>query len=115
MTLPTDQQMLIEQQVANEAKSTGAAYLLWLFFGLIGGHRFYLGHIGSGLLMLFLFVVGWLTIAVAAGALALIPLVIWVLIDAFLIPGMVQKHKSRIRAQLTNQAMTIAKWPRRDA
>jgi TM2 domain-containing membrane protein YozV len=38
------------------------AYLIWLFLGIIGGHRFYFGHIGLGLLYLFtagLFGIGW--------------------------------------------------------
>lgn len=38
------------------------AYIIWLFLGLLGGHRFYFGHIGLGLLYLFtagLFGIGW--------------------------------------------------------
>lgn len=44
-------------------KDTGMAYLFWLLFGLVGGHRFYLGQVGWGLLYLFtggLFLVGWI-------------------------------------------------------
>lgn len=61
MALGVQEQMLIEQRVANEAKSTGAAYLLWLFLGGAGGHRFYLGRSGSGAVMLILFILGLIT------------------------------------------------------
>ncbi len=33
-------------------KSKFIAYLLWLFFGALGLHRFYLGKIGTGILYL---------------------------------------------------------------
>ena len=33
-------------------KSKGVAYLLWLFLGAVGAHRFYLGKIGTGLIYL---------------------------------------------------------------
>ena len=42
MTLSTEQQILIEHRVANEAKSAGVAYLLWLFAGGFGMHRLYI-------------------------------------------------------------------------
>lgn len=44
-------------------KSKGVAYLLWFFLGIFGGHRFYLGKIGTGILYLLtggVFLVGWL-------------------------------------------------------
>ena len=43
-------------------KSKGVAYLLWLFCGLIGAHKFYLGRPFMGILYLCtggLFTVGW--------------------------------------------------------
>lgn len=44
-------------------KSKGVAYLLWLFLGIFGAHRFYLEKIGTGVLWLLtggLFGIGWL-------------------------------------------------------
>jgi len=44
-------------------KSKTTAYLLWLFLGLFGGHKFYLGKTGIGILYLCtagLFFVGWI-------------------------------------------------------
>ncbi|HCO53627.1 MAG TPA: hypothetical protein DIT93_01245 [Pelagibacterium sp.] len=96
--------MLIEQRVTNDAKSAGVAYLLWFFTGGLGGHRFYLGKTGTAIFQLVLFVVGWATVAVFVGFLVLAILGIWVLIDAFLIPGMIQGHKDAIRNRLTSEA-----------
>ena len=46
-----------------ESKEVVVAYLLWFFLGLFGGHRFYLGHVGLGILYLFTFGglgIGWI-------------------------------------------------------
>ncbi|SJZ54909.1 TM2 domain-containing protein [Consotaella salsifontis] len=40
------------------------AGLLALFFGSLGVHKFYLGRIGAGLIMLLVFVFGWLLLGV---------------------------------------------------
>ncbi len=43
-------------------KSKTTAYLLWFFIGLWGGHKFYLGKVGIGVLYLFtggIFFIGW--------------------------------------------------------
>ncbi|HVY99586.1 MAG TPA: TM2 domain-containing protein [Dongiaceae bacterium] len=78
-------------------KSMGVAYMLWLFFGTLGGHRFYLGRISSAAVMAALSLTGTvITFALLAhnppsfvGALFTIPAFIWWLIDAFQIPKMV--------------------------
>jgi TM2 domain-containing membrane protein YozV len=44
-------------------KSKGTAYLLWVFLGPFGAHRFYLEKIGTGILYLLtfgIFGIGWL-------------------------------------------------------
>lgn len=44
-------------------KSKGVAYLLWLFLGLLGGHKFYLNKFGTGILYFFtvgIFGIGWI-------------------------------------------------------
>jgi TM2 domain-containing membrane protein YozV len=43
-------------------KSKSTAYLLWFFFGLWGGHKFYLGKVGMGIIYFFtfgVFGIGW--------------------------------------------------------
>lgn len=105
MTISTEQQILIEQRVTNEAKSVGAAYLIWLFLGGLGVHRFYLSRSGSGVAMLLFTIVGIVLLPVGVGAIALIAVGIWVLVDAFLIPGMVSEHKNKVRNELLQQAL----------
>jgi TM2 domain-containing membrane protein YozV len=49
------------------SKDVVVAYLLWFFLGVFGGHRFYLGHAGMGILYLFTFAgfgIGWLIDAI---------------------------------------------------
>ncbi|MBN2741179.1 MAG: TM2 domain-containing protein [Rhodobacteraceae bacterium] len=103
MTLSTEQQMLIEQRITNDGKSTTVAYLLWFFLGGLGVHRFYMGKTGTGIAQLALFILGWLTLVVYIGIALLIALGIWVLVDAFLIPSMASRSREEMRAQLTSQ------------
>jgi TM2 domain-containing membrane protein YozV len=81
-------------------KSMAVSYLLWFFLGSFGGHRFYNGKTGSAVAQLLLLIVGVLTSWLAVGFLLLIPLGIWVLVDAFLIPGWIRTQNSLLAAQL---------------
>ncbi len=105
MALSTQQQMLIEQRLLNERKSTGAAYALWLFVGFLGGHRFYLGRTGSGVAQLVLTILGWLTIVVGIGLFFLLIVGIWVLVDAFLIPGMIEADMRDKRLRISTEVV----------
>src|SRR5437870_2707588 len=71
-------------------KTALVAYILWFFLGLFGAHNFYLGRTGVAVaqLILSLVIVG------------LIVTVIWVLVDAFLIPGWVRRQNNLLAAQL---------------
>jgi len=86
MALTTEQQLLIEMRVANESPSTATAYLLWLFLWFISAHRFYLGRPGTAVLQI-------LSYFIAIGF-------IWLLIDAFLIPGMIRQRQNEIRQRM---------------
>ncbi len=91
MGLSTQDQMLIEQRVTNDGPSTAVAYLLWFFLGIVSGHRFYLRRPGSAILQI-------LSYFVLIGFL-------WLLIDGFLIPGMLRKMRDELRQNLTLQAL----------
>jgi TM2 domain-containing membrane protein YozV len=71
-------------------KNALIAYLLWFFVGLLGGHNFYLQRTGAAVAQLIL------TITVVG----LMISIIWVLVDAFLIPGWVRKQNNLLAAQL---------------
>ena len=71
--------MLFEQ---NE-KSKGTAYLLWLFLGWFGAHRFYAGKTKSAVLQMVLSLTGVGLLLVTLW---------WWLIDAFLVPDMINER-----------------------
>lgn len=109
MGLNTQEKILIEQRVANEAKSVGVAYLLLIFLGSLGAHRFYLGATGTAVTMLLLFIVGLVTSFIGIGLVFLAIVGIWWIVDLFLIPGIVQAHKETVRARLTSDALVNAR------
>ncbi len=94
--LTDTQKMLIEQRVANERPSAGAAYLLDIFFGSLGLHRFYLGATGSAIAMLLL----------SISFIGLVVSIPWAFIDLFLIPGIVRRRSDEIRQRLTIEELT---------
>ncbi|WP_312528428.1 TM2 domain-containing protein [Paracoccus sp. (in: a-proteobacteria)] len=102
MNLDTQQQMLIEQRISNDAKSPLLAYLLWIFVGGLGIHRFYLGKTGTGITMLVLAILGAVTLPIGIGLILLAALGIWMLVDLFLIPGMVNEQRNQLRDKLTS-------------
>lgn len=82
-------------------KSVGVAYLLWLFLGVFGAHRFYLGRTISGAIQLVLWVLGWLTWWIIIGFVPITVVLVWWLIDAFLIPSIARDHNMELAGALT--------------
>jgi TM2 domain-containing membrane protein YozV len=81
-------------------KSIGVAYLLLIFVGATGAHRFYLGRTGSAVAMLVLWLVGLVTSLIVIGIFLLVAVSIWQLVDLFLIPGIIRAASLRsIRPQ----------------
>lgn len=89
MALSTAELSLVEQRVSNDGPSTGVAYLLWLFLWPVSGHRFYLGRPGTAIVQIlsYFLVIG----------------LVWLLIDAFLIPAMIREKKNEIRHRVVTE------------
>ncbi len=81
-------------------KSVLVAYLLWFFLGWLGLHRFYLGYVVSGLLMLALWGVGTLLTFILVGYVILVVPFLWWLLDLLLIPGMARDRNNQIIAEI---------------
>jgi len=88
----TERELLIlRQEVDSRKKSVAAVWLLWFFLGVFGAHRFYMGRIGTGIAML-------LTVG---------GLLIWALVDAFLIPGMLRGNQREVQAEVLGEIAAI--------
>lgn len=98
--MDTQRELLIEQRVSNEAKSPLVAYLLLIFLWGFGVHRMYLGRWMTGLIMLVLWVVGWVLSTIVIGWPLVALVALWCIVDLFLIPGMVAADREDIRRRL---------------
>ena len=81
-------------------KSAGVAYLLWFFTGGVGGHRFYAGRTGSAVAQLMLTILGWATIWFGLGFVFLGALGIWLLVDVFLLSGIIRAYNADLMLRL---------------
>jgi TM2 domain-containing membrane protein YozV len=97
MALDTAQLQLIEQRVANDGPSAAVSYVLWFLLGLLGVHRFYLGRVGSGVVMLVLSITVFGVFITG----------IWWIVDAFLIPGMMNEKRQALRQKLMTEMMAL--------
>lgn len=89
--LSPGQMTLLGQEYNDRKKNKTVMWLLWLFTGGIGGHRYYLGDTGRAVAMTF-----------TLGGLG-----IWALIDAFFIGKRLAKKNEDIELQLIDRVKTI--------
>ncbi|MGD8190513.1 TM2 domain-containing protein [Brevibacillus ginsengisoli] len=85
--LSSEELQMLSSEMLKKQKSTGTTWLLWIFTGGFGGHRFYLGKTGSGVAML----------------LTLGGLGIWTFIDLFLLNGMIKDTNDRIENEILSE------------
>lgn len=98
--LDEKQLSIVQSELENQKKSMVVAYLLWFFLGGAGAHRFYIGKTGSAVTMLILFLLGWGTTWLIIGFFLIIPLYIWVLIDAFILHNEVNRINQGIERDI---------------
>ena len=83
-----DQRVAMAEMAAiSQQKSVGLAYVLWLFLGALGVHKFYLGKVGIGIA--YMFTLGFLGIGL--------------LIDLFTLPRQTRDANALRRAQVRTQ------------
>lgn len=76
-------------------KSLLGALALWLCFGTIGIHRFYLQR-RLAIPMLLLGLLGWAGTPFLVGFFLLIPVLAWWLVDLFFVAGWVREHNAAL-------------------
>lgn len=82
-------------------KSTAVAYVFALLLGGVGAHRFYLRRPITASVMLVIWVTGLAATGATWGWYLMAATAVWVIVDLFLIPGMVQAANARERTPKT--------------
>jgi len=95
---PNDARLMMQYDA--HKKSLAVAYILWFVLGMLGAHRFYSGATGSGAAILLLTLTSVMLSVVGIGLILMLVPGVWVLVDAFLIPGMVRDQNVRLAQQL---------------
>jgi hypothetical protein len=116
--LTWQQQRILNNMVSDNERKLWKAYVLWIIFGGFGMHRFYLGRNWTGFLMLALtitaFVCGQEVSTFHNDALQYLALpawcaiVLWLIVDLFLIPSMARKFNARLPEELAKKVK--AEW-----
>jgi TM2 domain-containing membrane protein YozV len=96
--LSSDAAKLMQYDAAK--KSVGVAYLLLIFFGWFGAHRFYLVETGTAVAMLVITIVSFFLIFVGIGLIGWIIIGIWSFVDLFLVPGIVRRKNEALALQI---------------
>lgn len=89
--LSAEEISMVNMELERRKKSSTVMWLLWLFTGALGGHRYYLGDIGRGIAM----------------TLTLGGLGIWALIDAFFINKRLQFKNSKLEVEIIDQVKRL--------
>ena len=86
-SLDTHQLQLLQTELMSRQKSGGIAWVLLIFAGGLGAHRFYLGRTGTAIAML-----------LTAGGLGF-----WVIVDLFLLSGMINETNEQIENEIIRE------------
>ncbi|RMW42831.1 TM2 domain-containing protein [Lactiplantibacillus pentosus] len=88
--LTNEEVLVLNSEIELRKKPALITYLLCLFIGTLGAHRYYVGKTGSAIAMTLITVLTLGFGAIVTG--------IWALVDLFLINGWLQDDRSQIEA-----------------
>ncbi|MDO7805880.1 TM2 domain-containing protein [Lactiplantibacillus pentosus] len=88
--LTNEEVLVLNSEIELQKKSALITYLLCLFIGTLGAHRYYVGKTGSAIAITLITVLTLGFGAIVTG--------IWALVDLFLINGWLQDDRSQIEA-----------------
>ncbi|MBO9129524.1 TM2 domain-containing protein [Bacillus sp. 165] len=91
-SLTSEQLAIVNGEMAKKQKSKLIAYLIWFFFGGIGGHRYYTKNYGMAIAM----------------TLTLGGLGIWAFIDVFFVGKRVEALNEEIEFDIIRQVKSFA-------
>lgn len=85
--LSTKELQMLQTEMDKRKKSGATAWILWLFLGGFGGHRYFLGKTGTAIAM-----------TLTLGCLG-----IWTIVDLFLLSGMIRKTNEKIESKIIEE------------
>ncbi|WP_018963333.1 TM2 domain-containing protein [Coprothermobacter platensis] len=126
--LTMEQLAVLESEMQKRRKSVGLAYVLCIFLGGLGIHKFYLQETTQGILYLLLGVFGFISMIAGefsslvsfgatgnglfeAGLFCSIALGLLILIDLFTLPGQVRKATESIENKTIDEILHTANNP----
>ncbi|NGQ95504.1 TM2 domain-containing protein [Brevibacillus sp. SYP-B805] len=98
--LTVEQQLIVNSQLDRLRKSKLAAYLLLIFLGFFGAHRFYARNPGIGVLMILVWVAGFF--------ISFIPIGLWLLVDLFLIGRRIDELNNDIEFSVIKKVQSLS-------
>lgn len=113
----TEKQLtILESEMQKRRKSTTLAYILWFFLGSIGIHQFYLGNTPRGLLYLVLGLLGWINVflgifgtglGIIFGWLLITVLGLFLLYDLFTMSKQIRAAEEREEERIIEQIQSM--------
>lgn len=100
MSLTNEERMLVNSEIQTRGKNTLLAYILLLFLGTLGIHRFYLDRTATAVAQLVLTVVGWMTAILVVGFFFLAIVWVWMIVDLFLVPAIISEENDKLEKKV---------------
>jgi len=104
--LTNEELLVVNSEIDRKKKSTAVAYLLCIFLGTLGAHRYYMNKTGSAIAMTL--------ITVLTLGLGTIITAVWAIVDLFLIGGWLKNDQSALENSIAQEILSKRTTPVHD-